>query len=385
MLTSRVFAAVAGLGLAMAGLFSIRLAWADTRFRTGTIEGVARAIEILPDKPEYLLFHALQLDYAGQDSMMLLERAARLSPHSSAARIRLGLRAESRGDTDAAERWLLNAVRVDRQFEPRWTLANFYFREERHDDFWKTMREALNDSYGDRRAAFDLCWRATDRASVVLERAIPHNRALEAAYLAYVLSNHPDAVIPVALRLASFHDASDLPVLESATDAAIQYGKAQSARDLWRETGHADPLEKVTDADLRQFSDGHGFDWRWHFPEGVGHQEFEDPPAHRIQLSGKQPETCDLLSETLLLVAGKRYELSWESRSRSARPTFGFSWKIGDTEAVLSPSEEWKGLTIPFTAASDLVHLTVRYQRPLGEPRWEGNVDIRGVSVRPSR
>ena len=56
-----------------------------------------------------------------------------------------------------AERWLLDAARVDRQYEPRWTLANFYFRQQKMDDFWKWMRAALEVSYGDRVAAFDLC------------------------------------------------------------------------------------------------------------------------------------------------------------------------------------------------------------------------------------
>ena len=40
-----------------------------------------------------------------------------------------GLAAETRGDAALAEKWLQEAATVDRQYEPRWTLANFYFRQ----------------------------------------------------------------------------------------------------------------------------------------------------------------------------------------------------------------------------------------------------------------
>ena len=139
---SRILAVVALLAIVLAGAYSIRLAMADAAFRKHTPEAVARALEILPDRASYLLLRALQMDYDGADSTALLERAARVNPVSSAPRIRLGLAAETRGDFPGAEKWLLDAARVDRQFEPRWTLANFYFRRERAGLFWKWMRGA---------------------------------------------------------------------------------------------------------------------------------------------------------------------------------------------------------------------------------------------------
>src|SRR5579871_4955673 len=136
---SRVLSVVALLAIAAAAWFAVRLAWADLEFRRGTLASVERASKILPNETRYLLFRALQLDYEGQDSTALLEKAAALNPLSSAPRIRLGLAAETRGDLPAAEKWLLEAARVDQQFEPRWTLANFYFRrgDSRRDDFWQ--------------------------------------------------------------------------------------------------------------------------------------------------------------------------------------------------------------------------------------------------------
>ena len=115
-----------------------------------------------PENGEYLAALALQAEYSGQDSTPLLEEIARLNPRASAPRIRLGLAAELRGDAKQAERWLQEAFSVDRQFETRWTLANFYFRQGKPDEFWTWMRSALEMSYGDRVAAFDLCWQMTN-------------------------------------------------------------------------------------------------------------------------------------------------------------------------------------------------------------------------------
>ncbi len=166
-----------------------------------------RAIEIMPRNTEYLALRALELDYDGADSMPVLKRIASLNPLASAPRIQLGLAAEIHGDPDSAERWLLDAARVDRQFEPRWTLANFYLRRENPAEFWKWMRLALQVSYGDRRPAFDLCWRMSEDPREILTRAIPERHEVLAAYLAYLLEEHRlPAAAAVALKLAAAGD-----------------------------------------------------------------------------------------------------------------------------------------------------------------------------------
>ena len=121
------------------------------------------------------------------NDVVKIEKIAALTPYSSAPRIRLGLAAELSGDPSSAERWLLDAARVDHQFEPRWTLANFYFRAaNKPDEFWKWMRAALAGSYGDRTPAYELCWRVSDDAREILARAIPDRREVLGSYLAYL-------------------------------------------------------------------------------------------------------------------------------------------------------------------------------------------------------
>ena len=303
---SRIFAVAALLVIAISAVYSIRLAMADAAFRKHTPEGVARALQISPNNINYLLLRALQLEYDGADSTALLERAARAAPLSSAPRIRLGLAAEARGDVSNAEKWLLDAARVDRQFEPRWTLANFYFRSQRPSEFWKWMRAALEVSYGDRRLAYELCWRMTQDPDEILTRGIPAQHDVLATYLAFVLDQHREAAGAAALRLAALHNPADASLLEASCDLLLDSGKVAEALEIWKQLGHL-RAGLITNGDFMTEPSGHGFDWRPAHPPGVA--DLQIPGAHRIVLSGKEPESCELLRQFVVLEKGSRIRL----------------------------------------------------------------------------
>jgi len=339
---------------------------------------VARALEILPNRTGYLLLRALQMDYDGADSTALLVRAARLNPLSSAPRIRLGLAAETRGDFQLAEKWLLDAARVDRQFEPRWTLANFYFRGERPPEFWKWMRAALEVSYGDRRLAFDLCWRVSQDADEVLARAIPAQHDVVAADLSYVLDQRHDAVGPVALKLVALRNASDVPLLEIACDVLLDSGRIEEARELWGQLGHKQ-AGLMTNGDFAAEPRGHGFDWRpAHSP---GTTDIPLAGSHRILFSGRQPESCELLRQIVALEPGKWYTLGWEARTQGFASPTGIEWSAGAARGVVETAENWRAGSVEFKAAAPLMPITLGYQRPMGQARAEGSIEIRRISL----
>ena len=369
---SRILAVAALFVLVIAAVYSTRLAIADAEFRKQTPQSVARALAILPDHPGYLLFRAQQMDYDGEDSTALLERAARVNPVSSTPRIRLGLAAEARGNFSEAEMWLLDAANVDRQFEPRWTLANFYFRREQRGEFWKWMRAALEVSYGDRSLAFDLCWRMSQNAEEVLAQAIPDRHEVLAAYLYYVLDRQPEAVNPAALKLARLHDRSDVPELEAACDLLINDGKLAEASELWRRMGRAQ-TGFIYDGDFAIEPSGHGFDWRPSRAEGVAYVAL--PGSYRIALSGKQPESTELLRQFVALQPGKMYSLQWEVQTQGFASPSGIEWTAGTARAALEAG------IMKFQAEAAFVPITLAYHRPTGQARAEGSVAIRAVSL----
>ena len=360
--------------------FSIVLARADFYFRAATPREVERATEIAPRNTEYLALRALQIEYDGGDSRPLTRRIAEMNPMSSAPRIRLGLAAEVAGDTAGAERWLLDAASVDHQFEPRWTLANFYFRAGRRDEFFQWMRLALESSYGDRNPAFDLCWRMSADSAEILDRAVPERHAVAGAYLEYLLQRKRDAALPaVAKRLAAYRDAGDIQALLRVCDHLIESGDS-AALDVWALAGQSAP-SGIFNGDFAAEPLNHGFDWRMIEWPGVTHVNLSAPSGHRIVLSGQQPESCLLLKETLKLGEGKRYRFQWETRTDGIKSPSGFEWRIGGQHVAIVTSDDWTQGELTFSAPQGFCWLELIYQRPVGESRAEGNVEIRRVRV----
>lgn len=339
--------------LVAAAAWSVMLARADAAFREGTPESVARAAEQMPGNTAYLAFAALQADYDGRDSTGLLERIVQLNPTGSAARIRLGLATEQRGEAARAERWLREAYAVDHQFETRWSLANFFFRQRRADEFWTWIRSALEISYGDRRPAFDLCWAMSSDAEEILGRAIPDREEVAADYLVYLM-NRPEALAAAAKKV---HRQE---LLWDATDVLLDAKRYSDAVEVWRLAGRDTP-SGVTAPDFEPPQTGRGFDWHWTNAPGVKHRS----PA-RVQLTGEQPESVELLHQYVGgLKRGERYRLEWKTSSEVP----GISWQVNG-----KPVTE-------FRAESEVVRLALWYHRPLGEVRSEAGFELSGVKL----
>ena len=79
--------------------------------------------------------------------------------------------------------------------------------------------------------------------------------------------------------------------------------------------------------------------------------------------------------------AGKRYMLRWESRGIAN----GLEWRIGKATAPLLAAAGWTPSQLPFVATQDAGALALFYHRPVGEPRVEGSVELRHVTIEPDR
>ncbi|RPI19244.1 MAG: hypothetical protein EHM65_01590, partial [Acidobacteriales bacterium] len=265
---------VAGTAVALLGLaacWTLRFGLADRWFHSGSSAAIARARHLSPGNASY---------FADPGDRAALEEARTLNPRSSSAWIRLGLLTELDGDTARAEQLLLEAARVDRTYEPRWTLANFYFRRADREKFWLWARQALQMAYNDQSPLFLLCWQLTQDSGVILDRAIPGRALVLAEYLNFlILQGKLEAAAPVGERFAALAGVQSLPLLLSYCDRLLQERRTSAALRIWnslcaRHILATRPLappqgRSLTNGDFASTPVSAGFDWRITPPDGV--------------------------------------------------------------------------------------------------------------------
>jgi hypothetical protein len=129
----------------------------------------------------------------------------------------------------------------------------------------------------------------------------------------------------------------------------------------------------IYDGDFAAEPSGHGFDWRPSRAEGVAYVAL--PGSYRIALSGKQPESTELLRQFVALQPGKMYSLQWEVQTQGFASPSGIEWTAGTARAALEAG------IMKFQAEAAFVPITLAYHRPTGQARAEGSVTIRAVSL----
>ena len=387
--------------LGVASYWTIRLAIADQASHGNSLSALSRATQLAPANAQYFVRMAQHQESEGLDSKAALARASSLQPADSSIWIHRGLRAEFEGDFVDAEKFLLEAARVDRQFDPRSTLANYYFRRDDPEQFWRWVREALAIGYGDLTTLFRLCWRMSNDPEVIRARALPPAPGVLRSYLSFLLAeNRLDAAEPIARQLANSASTEDAAVLLDFIDHHLlqqkpQLTTASSVVPIWnslciRRIIPFSPVEQaasLTNGDFHIPLTSRGFDWR--VPHSQDIQAIRVSPAGlRIDLSGKQPERCELLSQFAAVSPGKNCRLRATYRTSSL--TAGLQWHLFDLQSgadilVASPdlsSLDWKQANVTFSARNaDLARLALGYSRAPGTSRLEGWIALRDVEL----
>jgi tetratricopeptide (TPR) repeat protein len=138
-----------------------------------------------------------------------LRAAVRLNPRLASAWIYLGLDAEADGDLAEAEQDLLQAARVDRQYVPAWTIANFYFRRGDTVNFWPWAAGAASLTFDDYRPLLRLADALETSPQEVVTR-LAGGAPLLRAYLDLLIgAGRLDAAQEIAGLLAGRHDPAD--------------------------------------------------------------------------------------------------------------------------------------------------------------------------------
>jgi len=144
--------------------------------------------------------------------------AVTLNPRLAIAWIQLGLDDEALGNLAEAEIELLRAARVDRQFAPAWTLANFYFRRGDAANFWPWARKAASRTFDDYRPLLRLADAIELSPSEVAMRLGGSPPLLRAYMDVLIGAGRLDAAQEIAGLLILHHDPSDAARLADLAD-----------------------------------------------------------------------------------------------------------------------------------------------------------------------
>jgi len=396
-----VVLAIALAGLAAASAWSILIGCADYSARLLTVAGTEKALALTPWQAAYYVqLAALISDDDPKRASEALRRAVALNPSDSVSWIELGLRVEGDGHGAAAEPYFLRAAEVDKEYLPKWTLANYYFRRDEESKFWFWAKAAAQMLYGDPQPLFRLSGKVVEDGNLI-DRLEIRRPDIQAAYLTYLLSqSRVDLIGPATGRLLDQGRESDVPLLLTACDRLIEAKLVNEALAVWNRLAKARmiPYARLDPDAEKLLSDDNflpdptvkGFAWQVPAADGISASREENPSGLRLMFSGGQPENCEPLFRVLPVREKTAYEFTALYRTAGIQPDAGLGRRVTDIEGgnIMGvpeslASEDGAQTKIRFVTPSGchVVRIALAYRRALGTTRIEGSIVLRGAGL----
>jgi tetratricopeptide (TPR) repeat protein len=387
-------------GFTAASVWSVRVACADYWFRQQTITATKKAIAFTPGQADYYFRLALlEIEANSHTAKDTLNRAVALNASDARSWIELGLHYEIENNQRVAERCLLRAAEEDRQYVPRWTLANYYFRQMEFKSFWLWAKEAAAMINGDPVPLFRLCGRVAEDGALMDHLQISRP-GIRAAYLSYLLSqNRLDLIRPVSIQLLKDARASDVPLLLATCDRLLESKKVLDALNVWNGLADTDLIpfrslrpgegKVMTNGDFEKSPTSHGFDWRLATIDGVS-ASGDEHGGLRLTFSGGQPEHCEPLVQFVPAQLGVDQELKFEYQTYGIAADSGLNWRITDengsgilaeTHSLSSERVESGVASFGVPAGCKVIRLSLVYRRAPGTTRIQGCIVLRKVRL----
>jgi len=393
--------AIAAAGFAAAGVWSVRLGWADYWFRKETLAGTQKALAITPGQAAYYYRLALLAsDDHPARAVEALQRAVALNPADAQSWIDLGLQYEAGGDTARAEQCLVRAVEEDAQYLPRWTLANYYFRRNDPPRFWFWAKRAAAMAYGDPLPLFRLCGQMEEDGKLIDRLAI-RNPSVRASYVSYLVGqDRIDLVGPPSRRVLEENRQDDTPLLLAVCDRLLDRSRVDEALGIWNRLAetHRIPFGARSSTMPSLLVNGafavaptsQGFDWRLPEVDGLSAASEESPGGLRLTFSGRQPERCETLVQYVPVQENRQYKLTFRYRTSGIAAATGLAWRIADRNSGnglgegrdLSAEEEVQAqVSFDTPPGCRLARVSLLYQRSLGTTRIAGFIILRSLAL----
>lgn len=381
--------------------WSIRFAAADWLAQREQLPSALRAVALASGDEAYLRETAQLADESNGDGAFYYQQAVKANPYASYDWNQLGLHAERAHQFKQAETDLLTAAHYDNLFEPRWALANYYFRRGDMPAALRWIRKSLEIADIGFPGIFRLCWEISSDPAIILHDAVPDRPLVLAQYLLFLgATNRLDAATPVALRLLPIAGSEQVGPLLNYCDAAIAAGRVNDSISVWNGLSERKLIARgpvtsngqnvVVNSGFEFPPSGRGFDWRLTNADGVLIYP-KKTGGLVIDFAGKQPENCVILSQYLQLKAGVSYRLHIKYQTSGISPASGLRWRILDASngretpdvSLNLPSEKdqdgYLSFSVPPNVNFEILQLI--YERRLGTTRIEGTLNLDQVEI----
>ncbi len=384
-----------------AGIYSFVLARASWLFRQDTANSVPAAVTLVPFDSAYL---ARLAAWRPAQKVALLHRAVELNPFDSESWIQLGFVSEfQQRETASAERYYLRAAEVDKMFLPKWTLTNFYFRQDQPAEFFRWANATLAITPYSPEPVFVQMWLISQDPEKIAQ-SVPDRPRVLLPYAWFLCNSHQySAIPPIVARLIKAAGKADPRawgrdgLIAAIEDRLVAEGNRDPALRIWSSMVNEGWLQKtiptlthpLTNGDFRTPLFSHGFDWIRAGTEGLRIDESPSENLIRLQFSGNEPQHCLVLQQYLPMEAGRTYRLEWQANPIPGDALSGLTWHlrpVGDgagpglesSDLGLSPSGSWN---VRARLGAELYRLTLEYARPLGQLRANGTFILKSVSI----
>lgn len=263
-----------------------------------------------------------------------LADAVRASPRDSRLWIQLGLAQEADGDVENAEASLLRAGTLGRDYDTRWTLANFYFRRANRKQAAEWACAALTIPGVESKIVFSLLANIPAKPECILRGDYNGPENVLRDYLQWLISKPSlDGAGDVAHLLIGKRDPDSTALLLDYCDRLLQAGKIPAATLLWNSLAEAGwvsqkepPAGTVMDPGFKLADPPHGFAWK--IPRVAGVELAPLHPGLQISLSGVQPDKCELLSQWLPAGSAPARFLRFRTVASGLAAGSGVHWRV---------------------------------------------------------
>jgi tetratricopeptide (TPR) repeat protein len=363
-------------------------------FRQGTPEAIQKAIKWDPHNPEYdvTLARLLQLSAEGEtldETIRLYETAVRLSPHRADYWAELGGAYELAGRHEKAQRAYERAQQLfPNSPDINWSLGNYYIRAGKLQQALQSFRKTILGDPEKRRAAFDLAWRATGDANLILAEMIPARTDIMFEYLNYLaetqrIDEAGKAWAKILALGSHFEPQAAFPYLDALIrqqriDELAAGWAALAARNPARIRQHQADPNVITNGGFESEILNGGLDWRVLPVEGVlvsvdSLGFFDGTHSLKIQFDGKHNVDYSHVFEYVPVKPNTLYRFMGYLRAQAITTDSGPGFQIQDAydSSKLSLSTDnlvgasnWSPQHLEFKTGPKTRLLVIRVVRP---------------------